>query len=125
MVARSLLFVIFFSLGACSSLPRQSALSASVITNPSGDFWVIVGSEQGLSTSKQSAQHLNEAWSTVARAACGGSFEGTPDLQVTSFALPGQPFADPRAHSPYVKFTAALGSAQCTDLLASTAGNFW
>jgi len=116
MVSRSLLLVIFLGLGACSSLPRQSAPSASVTVNPS----VIVGSEQGLSTSKQSAQHLNEAWSTAARAACGGSFEGSPDLQVTSFALPGQPFADPRAHSPYVKFTAMLGSAQCTDLLAST-----
>ena len=106
-------------LGACASVPRQSASSSSATVSPLGDLWVLVGSEVGLPVSAESAQYLFAAWSSAARSKCKGSFIGNPYLQVTSFAQPGLPFAEPFAPGASTKFTAALGNARCTDSFAS------
>ena len=46
-------------------------------------------------------------------------FFGAPDIQVTSYAAPGQPFADPSAPGVSLRYTAALGSVTCAGLIAS------
>jgi hypothetical protein len=106
-------------LGACASVPRQAALHPSVTPSPSGELWVFVGSEDGLPPSVEAKQQLLAAWSSAASASCDGPFVGNPYIQITSFAQPGQPFADPFASGTRTKFTAALGSARCTSLWAS------
>jgi len=106
-------------LGACASLPRNGQMRSSVSASPGGTLWVLVGSEQGVPRSRKGALRLFEAWSSAAAAACGGSYIGAPAIQVTSFALPGQPFADPFAPGTPVRLTAALGNAQCTTAFAS------
>jgi hypothetical protein len=113
------LIVLAGSLGACASLPRDEQFQSSVTANPERELWILVGSEQGVPSSRKGAQRLYEAWSAEATAACAGSYVGTPAIQVTSFAPPGQPFEDPFAPSVHLRFTAALGSAQCTSLVAS------
>ena len=106
------------SLGACASLPRQAQFHSSISANPDGLLWVLVGSDQGVPPSRKGAQRLFDAWSAEATAACGGSYVGAPDVQVTSFAPPGQPFIDPFAPGAHIRFTAALGGVQCTTAVA-------
>ena len=113
------LLVAVASLGACASFPRQEQLQSNVSSNSEGELWVLVGSEQGMPPSSKGAHRLFEAWSSEAAAVCGGSYVGTPAIQITSFAPPGQPFADPYAPGSHARFTAALGSAQCTTTFAS------
>jgi|SRR5690348_6818514 len=107
-------------LGGCAAASRQVTLHSSVTANPGGDLWVIAGTEQGLPLAPESAQRLLDAWSSEVTANCKGSYTGGPSLQVTSFAAPGQPFADPFAAGTVVKFTAALGNAHCPVMFVAT-----
>jgi hypothetical protein len=118
---RIVLLLLIGTLGACASAPRHVALRSSVVANPSGELWVLVGAEDGLPPSPESRQQLVAAWSAEATARCSGEFIGNPSVQVTSFAPPGQPFADPFALGTLTRLTAAFGSAHCTSLFASAA----
>jgi hypothetical protein len=119
---RIVLLVAIVVLSGCASVPRQPALHSSIVANPSGDLWVIVGAEDGLPPTPEATQQVFAAWSSAASARCNGSYVGNPSVQITSFAEPGQPFADPFASGTRTKFTAALGSERCTSLFASAAG---
>jgi len=96
-------------------------LKSTVTANPGRAFSILVGVERGLPPSPQAARRLAKAWSEGATHACEGAYVGAPDIQVTSYAAPGQPFADPSAPGVSLRYTAALGSVTCVGLYASIA----
>jgi hypothetical protein len=102
-------------LGGCSTVPLRSTVAA----NPRGSISILVGAEQGLPPNPRAARRLVDAWSAAATRACAGAYVGAPDIQVTSYAAPGQPFADPSAPGVSLRYTAALGSVTCAGLIAS------
>lgn len=102
-------------LGGCSMAPLKSTLTAY----PGRTFSILVGVEQGLPPDPRAARHLADAWFEEAARACEGAYVGAPDIQVTSYAAPGQPFADPSAPGVLLRYTAALGSVTCVGLYAS------
>jgi len=106
-------------LAACVGVPHHNADNLSVVENSRGSLWILVGDEVGLPPTTASKQQLFAAWTTAARAKCKGSFTGTPFIQVTSFAKPGQPFAEPYSSGTSTRLTAALGFARCPDTFAS------
>ena len=116
-----LLAAVLFAVAGCASHQRSARLQPSVATSPTGLASVLVGAEQGLPVTVQSEQGLLSAWHALAQKHCAGPYAGYPELQLTSFAQPGEPFADPFASGVYVAYTAAFGQIRCTSLLAASA----
>jgi hypothetical protein len=100
------------------------AFWTSAVDDSSGGHALLVGVEEGLPIRRESLQKLLAAWTESAQTLCSGPYIGSPSLQVTSFAAPGHPFADPFARGSDSRFTAVFGHIHCTSILAARMANY-
>jgi hypothetical protein len=114
------------ALCGCATAPRNASFQTSIANNPSGIHSVLVGVAEGLPITDRSLRQLSAAWRTSAGVLCNGPYVGEPSSQISSFAEPGQPFADPYSYVPGtdVRLTAMFGQVSCTSLVAARMPNY-